>query len=1002
MSEQTHPKPYRVSWLRRKGRRRDDGMTLPELLVGVALMGLVMAALSSAVIVILRQTDNTDGRLNNARSETGIGLWMPADLASAAENADGKLVVTAAGASPCFDACPAGFDLNGSNAMMLEWTTTMSDGADAVNQTTRVSYRYALVGDEYQMIRFECVLVVGGVQTCQSFVVLHDLDAPPDGVFVSGTTVPSWIITVKDPYKPDATTDDQTDPGLISKNSSRVVVTINGGGDAAGAGGGSNQISISAGGTNRTMIDGTSVQGAPTLIAARSRCGGPITLIVDESTSIGSTAVGSVKTSVLEFIKKFEGTPVKLQIVRFADNATVMGTNTDNPWVRYFNMLDEDEVTELKAIVGTLKSSGHTNWEDALYRTFRMPDGTPQTVIPKMVVFFTDGVPTFNRKVSTTATGPLDPPAATPGYPTPITSSNTAYDQASFDRANSIAAIYRDSIRFIGVGVGPDIELPSNWITGVNGYHYDYFRNFHYEYARKYHYDYARNFHYDYSRKYHYEYARQYHYDPIRWYHVERSFHYQTRTSTSSSTWTTVNKSVYDAQQNTDLKRTRVGVPTGTNDYWEDDPTATASTASITVPNGQRVSFAAPFSFPKTVTASALPTPERATSWTATTPTPPYATNQAAFDAQNIAAAGDASNTDGWTKSTTKVYAAPFTNTDNLGTTNTGYDSSDASWIRTKVYTAPLTLTDSLGQNGTGYNAADPSWVISAKLYSSPYTFSEPAASSSGYSSSDLSWSRVKNYTAPFADTDSNVSGTGYAAADPSWVRTQVYSSPYDQQEPSSTGGTGYTNNKSWTRSSKIYSAPFTDGYDAPTTAKVANNTILARLIAGSDTGTPAILNPAKTGYTNAAAANMYVLPEWSQFQLALTDIALAECGGTLTLQTRLGSKGAPDPFTYQKSKVWNSSGTQITSDQTIVTTTRNFASGTFDLATTTHLEIEIQPANLSDLSIYNPGTWWCKAGSSPVAFDLVNITGSQWKGIKLKVYANQAVSCTQTVTLKS
>ncbi len=67
-----------------------------------------------------------------------------------------------------------------------------------------------------------------------------------------------------------------------------MIVSINGGGDAAGAGGGINQISITAGGTVRTSIDANSVQGAPSFTEAFSRCGGPMTLVVDESGSIGS------------------------------------------------------------------------------------------------------------------------------------------------------------------------------------------------------------------------------------------------------------------------------------------------------------------------------------------------------------------------------------------------------------------------------------------------------------------------------------------------------------------------------------------------------------------------------------------------------------------------------------------------------------------------------------------------------------------------------------------
>ena len=49
-------------------RHRDAGMTLPELLVSIAIMGLIVTVLASAITVTLRQQSSTEGRLNVARS----------------------------------------------------------------------------------------------------------------------------------------------------------------------------------------------------------------------------------------------------------------------------------------------------------------------------------------------------------------------------------------------------------------------------------------------------------------------------------------------------------------------------------------------------------------------------------------------------------------------------------------------------------------------------------------------------------------------------------------------------------------------------------------------------------------------------------------------------------------------------------------------------------------------------------------------------------------------
>ena len=352
--------------------KRDSGMVLPELLIGVVLTGMLVSVLAFCLIAVLRQSDNSKGRLNNARSEVGVGLWMPSDLASAGEN-----VVTDPAASPCFGACPAGVNVGGSNTMLLTWTSQTTDSnGQVITQTTKVSYRYTLVGDEYQLIRVECVQK-GSAVTCRQNVVLHDLDGPPPGTdFVAGVTSPFWVITVTVPDAPDSTGGEPVDPGFKSKNAQKVLVTINGGGDAAGAGGGLNQINLSAGGTNRELIDATSLQGAPNLIAARSRCGGHIAVVVDESASISTTDYEQVRAGIRTFVTNFAGTPTKIKIVPFDSLSSTLGSGAG--WSRYFNMLVQADVDELLGLINTGLSSkvgvsgrGSTNWEDALFRTFK-------------------------------------------------------------------------------------------------------------------------------------------------------------------------------------------------------------------------------------------------------------------------------------------------------------------------------------------------------------------------------------------------------------------------------------------------------------------------------------------------------------------------------------------------------------------------------------------------------------------------------------------------------
>ncbi len=164
----------------RETRLRDGGMTLPELVIAISMMGLIVTVLSSAIIVTLRQQDNTEGRLNVAQAEQSISMWIPADLSSA------SVVDTSPEATPCGATVCDGIDLSGgSNVLMLSWESVDGDGTVT---TTNVSYHFAPSADglTYELSRVECT-DSGGGWSCSSRVVLRDLPGPPAGdPFVPG------------------------------------------------------------------------------------------------------------------------------------------------------------------------------------------------------------------------------------------------------------------------------------------------------------------------------------------------------------------------------------------------------------------------------------------------------------------------------------------------------------------------------------------------------------------------------------------------------------------------------------------------------------------------------------------------------------------------------------------------------------------------------------------------------------------------------------------------
>jgi hypothetical protein len=223
------------------------------------------------------------------------------------------------------------------------------------------------------------------------------------------------------------------------------------------------------------------------------------------------------------------------------------------------------------------------------------------------------------------------------------------------------------------------------------------------------------------------------------------------------------------------------------------------------------------------------------------------------------------------------------------------------------------------------------------------------------------------------------------------WVA--ITQAEYDANNTTSGEGDGY-------RSVKAYAEPYT-GFDAAVTESTPNKTILARLIAGSDNGVEGIWSDAQQQYVNAAEANLYISPDWSRFTKALEAVALGECGGTLTIQTKLGGSAAVDPFTYQNSGVQDPDGNPLVIPPTVVTTNLVDKARTFDfdISDGTYRTVEVRPVDFSDLTNYSGGSWSCKAGISSREIETFPIEGSPWSGFRVRVAANEAVSCIHSVT---
>lgn len=428
---------------------RDSGMTLIELLVSVMVIGGIATVLSSAVVVVLRQQPATQAAVDVARWEQALALWLPNDIASASDIQDGQLDAP----------CPSAECTFGVNALLLSW----NDGAN----TTKVSYRYGPSGSSdgsWQLNRIECT-----AGSCDSHVVLRDLSPPrnDDGSLIPwspGDVLPddvlNAVIDVTVPLQvgssdPTATVDSD------STTAQRIVVRVNG---APGPDGidRSSSVSLTAGGVSLGPLEPASFD-PPRFTEASSGCGGPITLIVDESGSIGGD-IGNVRTSVRGFVNAFDGTPTKLQIVRMDTRTVVLGAG--GGWNHFYDLSEPSDVEQLVGAdgnsgdVSSIVDGGWTNWEDAMNRVFYAQSGDtyedlgdPNAPPSELVVFFTDGLPTRDRLQARTTPSAA---AATVTTPDRFDETGNSFSPRGWWRADAIVDQFRgdSGFRMIGLGVG--------------------------------------------------------------------------------------------------------------------------------------------------------------------------------------------------------------------------------------------------------------------------------------------------------------------------------------------------------------------------------------------------------------------------------------------------------------------------------------------------------------------------------------------------------------------
>jgi prepilin-type N-terminal cleavage/methylation domain-containing protein len=121
-------------------RHSDRGFTLVEVLVVIAVLGVLITALASTIVVILRTTPSTETRIDDARTTRGLVTWLTQDVMST-PLANGFSAESDTVAPPCKDS-------KGDRLIRMRWTE--------LDKQFVADYRLVRTGSTSVITRYTC------------------------------------------------------------------------------------------------------------------------------------------------------------------------------------------------------------------------------------------------------------------------------------------------------------------------------------------------------------------------------------------------------------------------------------------------------------------------------------------------------------------------------------------------------------------------------------------------------------------------------------------------------------------------------------------------------------------------------------------------------------------------------------------------------------------------------------------------------------------------------
>lgn len=447
------------------------GFTLPELLVAMTVSGVLIAAIATALSVMLRTAPQAEDRLAESKDVTFLQTWIPVDLSTAInsyDDVDDTEVKNKLTANPPNISYLA--DLPGTNVLTL----VVPNPDTGMNEI--IAYRYVFDGDRPRLTRYRITNPgVAGAEDVALVGVAYEIPSPPDG-WVEGDPVGFAI---------EITARNQASLRPVGED---ITVFFESGNEFRTGGAG-----LSA---EKDLTPNDPVT-LPDPTAPPSRCGGRVALVLDTSFSVprfnGGLALEGAATG---FLDAFTGTPTDVTIMGFDQIAYQLYPNLNGARGDYFSLLNDSadadgngtadvldakgNITALPDVdtaypgnqqsgsyyygpnnggVGwtqqrtsengvTLPHQGGTNWEDALHAPFFDEDGVLRAQTPELVVWITDGSPNTQRSEHFGTTSSVDDL------------------QAAVNAANAGRST---GARVIGVLVGPEDATREQQLADVVG-----------------------------------------------------------------------------------------------------------------------------------------------------------------------------------------------------------------------------------------------------------------------------------------------------------------------------------------------------------------------------------------------------------------------------------------------------------------------------------------------------------------------------------------------------